>query len=89
MIVKQNHEWKMREYPLDLASASGYFLSMGFTDGAWLADAIQLLVDDPRLVETWMNVCAGLHSLINQKNLAMTVMRSFSANLSVEPASDF
>jgi hypothetical protein len=48
-------EWKTREYPLILRVHRGYFLSMGVHGWHRFTDAIQLLVDDPHLVEYWMD----------------------------------
>ncbi len=48
--------WKSRDYPLILRIHRGYFLSMGVHGWHRFNDAIQLLVDDPRLVETWMQL---------------------------------
>jgi hypothetical protein len=49
-------EWKSRNYPLLLRVHRGYFLSMGVHGWRRFTDAIQLLVDQPHLVETWMNI---------------------------------
>lgn len=49
-------EWRTRDYPLLLRVHRGYFLSMGVHGWRRFTDAIQLLVDDPPLVKTWMNV---------------------------------
>ena len=49
-------EWKSRDYPLLLRVHRGYFLSMGVHGWRRFTDAIQLLVDQPHLVETWMNI---------------------------------
>jgi hypothetical protein len=51
-------EWKTRDYPLILRVHRGYFLSMGVHGWRRFTDAIQLLVDNPPLVEMWMNMCA-------------------------------
>jgi hypothetical protein len=49
-------EWKKRDYPLILRIHRGYFLSMGVRGWQRFTDAIQLLVDDPELVEAWMDM---------------------------------
>jgi hypothetical protein len=49
-------EWKTRDYPLILRVHRGYFLSMGVHGWHRFTDAIQLLVDNPYLVESWMNI---------------------------------
>jgi hypothetical protein len=51
-------EWKTRDYPLILRVHRGYFLSMGVHGWLRFTDAIQLLVDNPYLVESWMNIYA-------------------------------
>lgn len=51
-------EWKTRDYPLILRVHRGYFLSLGVHGWHRFTDAIQLLVDDPHLIETWMNIYA-------------------------------
>jgi hypothetical protein len=49
-------EWKKRDFPLILRIHRGYFLSMGVHGWQRFTDAIQLLVDDPGLVESWMDM---------------------------------
>jgi hypothetical protein len=49
-------EWKKRDFPLILRIHRGYFLSMGVHGWHRFTDAIRLLVDDPGLVETWMDM---------------------------------
>jgi hypothetical protein len=49
-------EWNSRDYPLLLRVHRGYFLSMGVHGWRRFTDAIQLLVDEPKLVESWMNI---------------------------------
>jgi hypothetical protein len=49
-------EWNSRDYPLLLRVHRGYFLSMGVHGWRRFTDAIQLLVDEPNLVESWMNI---------------------------------
>ncbi len=62
-------EWKSRDYPLILRVHRGYFLSMGVHGWHRFTDAIQILVDDPQLVDTWMNVYAEFISLMIDKIL--------------------
>ena len=52
-------EWKKRDYPLILRIHRGYFLSMGVYGWKRFTDAIRLLVDDPGLVEAWMDIYSG------------------------------
>jgi hypothetical protein len=49
-------EWKNRDYPVILRIHRGYFLTMGVHGWHRFIDAIQLLVDDPYLVEAWMDM---------------------------------
>lgn len=49
-------EWKKRDFPLILRIHRGYFLSMGVHGWHRFTDAIQLLVDDPGLVEAWLDM---------------------------------
>jgi hypothetical protein len=56
--VNKVNNWKNRDYPLILRVHRGYFLTLGVHGWRRFTDAIQLLVDDPRLIETWMNVYA-------------------------------
>lgn len=63
-------EWKNRDYPLVLRVHRGYFLSMGVHGWHRFTDAIQLLVDDPYLVETWMNIYAELSCQLVEKILS-------------------
>ncbi len=53
-------EWKERDYPLILRVHRGYFLSMGVHGWRRFSDAIQLLVDEPQLVQNWMELYAEL-----------------------------
>ncbi len=55
-------EWKTREYPLILRVHRGYFLSMGVHGWHRFTDAIQILIDDPLFVETWMSAYADFIS---------------------------
>ena len=55
-------EWKTREYPLILRVHRGYFLTMGVHGWHRFTEAIQMLVDDPQLVETWMHIYAEFTS---------------------------
>ncbi len=48
-------EWKKRDYPLILRVHRGYYLTLGVYGWRRFAEANRLLVDDPRLVETWLN----------------------------------
>jgi len=59
---KNVHQWETRDYPLIIRVHRGYFLSMGVHGWHRFTDAIQLLVDDPTLVETWMNLFAEFSS---------------------------
>ena len=52
------NEWKSRDYPLIMRVHRGYFLTLGVHGWRRFTDAIQLLVDNPGLVETWMNIYA-------------------------------
>jgi hypothetical protein len=51
---KKVSEWRRRDYPLILRVHRGYFLTMGVHGWNRFTGAIQLLVDNPRLVEAWM-----------------------------------
>ena len=55
-------EWKTRDHPLILRVHRGYFLTLGVHGWRRFTDAIQLLVDDPHLVETWMNIYAEFYA---------------------------
>lgn len=66
---KKVPEWKTRDYPLILRVHRGYFLSMGVHGWHRFTDAIQLLIDNPKLVETWMNNCAEFSSKMVEKIL--------------------
>jgi hypothetical protein len=61
--------WKTRDYPLILRVHRGYFLSMGVHGWHRFIDAIELLADDPRLVETWMNMYAEFSARLAEKIL--------------------
>jgi hypothetical protein len=54
----QVKKWKTRDYPLILRVHRGYFLTLGVHGWHRFTEAIQLLVDDPIFVETWMNLFA-------------------------------
>ncbi len=62
-------EWKNRDYPLILRVHRGYFLTMGVHGWHRFSDAIQLLVDDPHLVESWMNLYAEFTSRLVERLL--------------------
>jgi hypothetical protein len=62
-------EWKTRDYPLILRVHRGYFLSMGVHGWHRFTDAIQLLVDEPRLVESWMNIYSEFTSRLVERIL--------------------
>jgi hypothetical protein len=62
-------EWKTRDYPLILRVHRGYFLSMGVHGWHRFTDAIQLLVDDPQLVESWMNTYSKFTSRLVERIL--------------------
>jgi Uroporphyrinogen decarboxylase (URO-D) len=69
--AKKVIEWKTREFPLILRVHRGYFLTMGVHGWHRFTDAIQLLVDEPKLVETWMNLfaefsCQILDRILNE-----------------------
>lgn len=49
-------ELKNRDYPVILRIHRGYFLTMGVHGWKRFMDAIQLLVDEPDLVESWMDM---------------------------------
>ncbi|OGO11025.1 MAG: hypothetical protein A2Y53_00855 [Chloroflexi bacterium RBG_16_47_49] len=66
---KKVNEWKTRDYPLILRIHRGYFLSMGVHGWRRFTDAIQLLVDEPRFVETWMNTCSEFSARLAEKIL--------------------
>jgi hypothetical protein len=59
---KKVDEWKTRDYPLILRIHRGYFLSLGVHGWRRFTDAIQLLVDDPLLIEKWMEMVAEFTS---------------------------
>jgi len=63
------NEWKTRDYPLILRIHRGYFLSMGVHGWRRFTDAIQLLVDEPRFVETWMNIFSEFSARLAEKIL--------------------
>jgi Uroporphyrinogen decarboxylase (URO-D) len=52
---KSVYEWKKRDYPVILRIHRGFFLTMGVYRWQRFMDTIELLVDDPVLVETWMD----------------------------------
>jgi hypothetical protein len=62
-------EWKNRDYPLILRIHRGYFLSLGVHGWHRFTDAIQLLVDDAYLIETWMNIYAEFSARLAEKIL--------------------
>jgi len=62
-------QWKTRDYPLILRVHRGYFLSMGVHGWHRFIDAIELLADDPRLVETWMTMYAAFSARLAEKIL--------------------
>jgi hypothetical protein len=51
-------EWKSRDYPLFLRVHRGFFLTLGVHGWRRFSEATQLLMDDPILVEKWMNIYA-------------------------------
>jgi Uroporphyrinogen decarboxylase (URO-D) len=51
-------EWKTRDYPLILRVHRGYFLTLGVHGWHRFTEATELLVDNPQLVEAWMNLYA-------------------------------
>jgi hypothetical protein len=53
---KSVFEWKKRDYPLILRIHRGFFLTMGVHGWQRFMDTIELLVDDPILVEAWMDM---------------------------------
>ncbi len=62
-------EWEKRDYPLILRVHRGYFLTVGVHGWHRFTDAIQLLVDDPHLVESWMNLYAEFTSRLVERLL--------------------
>ena len=66
---KKVNEWKGRDYPLILRIHRGFFLTMGVHGWHRFTDAIQLLVDDPGLVEKWMNLIADFSCQIMDRIL--------------------
>ncbi len=62
-------EWKSVDYPLILRVHRGYFLTMGVHGWHRFTEAVRLLVDDPYLVETWMNYYAELSCRLIEKIL--------------------
>ncbi len=75
-------EWKNRDYPLILRIHRGYFLAMGVSGWRRFTDAVRLLVDDPRLVERWLETCAEFSVGMLEKVLRET---SVDAALFSEP----
>jgi len=63
------NEWKTRHYPLILRVHRGYFLTLGVHGWHRFTDAIQLLVDDPQLIEMWMNMVAEFSARMAEKIL--------------------
>ena len=51
-------EWRSRDYPLILRIHNGYFLTLGVHGWNRFTDAIQLLIDNPHLIDEWMYVYA-------------------------------
>lgn len=64
------NEWKTRDYPLILRVHRGYFLSMGVHGWRRFINAIQLLVDDPHLIETWLNIYAVFSARVAERILS-------------------
>jgi hypothetical protein len=62
-------EWKTRDYPLILRVHRGYFLSMGVHGWHRFTDAIQLLVDHPHFVESWMDIYSEFTSKLVERIL--------------------
>jgi len=68
--VSKTLEWKNRDYPLILRIHNGYFLTLGVHGWRRFTDAIQLLVDNPGLIDEWMNVYAEFSTRMATKILA-------------------
>lgn len=62
--------WKNRDFPLILRVHRGYFLSLGVHGWRRFTEAIQLLVDDPSLVEYWLNSYAEFTARLIEKILS-------------------
>ncbi len=67
----ENHTvvWKKRDYPLILRVHRGYYLTMGVYGWRRFGEANQLLVDDPRLVEAWLQAYAEFTTTLASKIL--------------------
>lgn len=61
--------WKSRDYPLILRVHRGYFLSLGVHGWHRFTDAVQLLVDNPTLVATWMKLQAEFSARLVERIL--------------------
>jgi hypothetical protein len=68
--VRKTIAWKNRDYPLILRIHNGYFLTLGVHGWRRFTDAIQLLVDNPVLINEWMNVYAEFSTRMATKILA-------------------
>jgi hypothetical protein len=63
-------EWRTRDYPLLLRVHRGYFLTLGVHGWRRFTDAIQLLVDDSHLIQTWMNIYSEFTSRLVKRILS-------------------
>jgi len=62
-------QWKKRDYPLILRIHRGYFLSMGVHGWRRFTDSVRLLVDDPKFVGKWMNLCGEFSAQMAERIL--------------------
>ncbi len=62
-------EWKNRDYPLILRVHRGFYLTLGVYGWCRFAEANRLLVDDPRLVESWLNTYTDFTTAIAKRIL--------------------
>jgi hypothetical protein len=61
--------WRSRDYPLILRLHRGYFLTLGVHGWRRFTDAVELLVDDPELVQAWMETYADLACALAERVL--------------------
>ena len=71
---KKVKEWQTRDYPLILRIHRGYFLSLGVHSWRRFTEAIRLLVDDPQLINAWMNIYAEFSSRLAEKILSEVIV---------------
>jgi hypothetical protein len=67
---KKVDAWRNRDYPLVLRVHRGYFLSLGVHGWRRFTEAIQLLIDDPHLIQTWMNIYSEFTSRLVERILS-------------------